>query len=197
MISDESIQALHQKYAQNLHSYELVFQHCQIVQAIALELADHYGGTVDREIVRVGALLHDIGSYGLFDGENELIAGKNYIQHGVVGEEILRAEGLSEAVCLIASHHTGTGITREDIEKKHLPLPLDDYMAQTVEQELVMYADKFHTKGWSERLLTYKKSRALVAGYGESDVVRFDKLHERFGEPHYIQICEVYRLQMF
>lgn len=61
------------------------------------------------------------------------------------GEAILKSEGFPEKLWRFASHHTGVGLTRDVINQK-LPLPEADYLVETDEELLVMYADKFHSK---------------------------------------------------
>ena len=144
--SASEIEALHRKYAPAESVFELVFTHCKIVSDIATQLAEKSGANVDIELVRVGCLLHDIGVYPLFDKNGAETDTSKYITHGVLGEEILQNEGFAEGLCRFASHHTGAGITKEQIIESNLPLPHNDYLAETPEEKLVMYADKFHSK---------------------------------------------------
>ncbi|HJP80855.1 MAG TPA: HD domain-containing protein [Candidatus Saccharimonadales bacterium] len=141
--SDDEILALHKKYAPTREAFELVYTHCQIIWEIAQQLMVRNTLKLDREIVRAGSLLHDIGVYTLYkDGE---IQG-GYIRHGVLGEALLEDENMSEIIGHIASHHTGVGLSRQEIIREGLPLPHEDFFAKTPEERLIMYADKFHSK---------------------------------------------------
>ncbi|SFF78718.1 uncharacterized protein SAMN05216251_1296 [Actinacidiphila alni] len=173
--SAESVRALHEKYAPTHESLDIVRTHCEIVARIALELADRYPLPVDVRLVETGALLHDIGVYRVGDGA--------YIRHGVLGHELLRAEGLSEPLCRFASCHTGVGLTRADIERQHLPIPPGDYVAGSVEERLVMYADKFHSKSNPPKFLDTAAYAERVARFGPDKVVAFKDLVAEFGEP--------------
>lgn len=110
------IESLHKKYARNESDFELVWTHCKIVWEICKEIIANKHLSVDTNFVMVGALLHDIGSYREFN-----------INHGITGEKILRAEGFPEKVCLVASHHTGVGISRKDIIAQKLNWPLGNF----------------------------------------------------------------------
>ncbi|MFG2820551.1 HD domain-containing protein [Kitasatospora sp. NPDC048365] len=170
-----SVRALHARYAPTPEALDLVLTHCEIVARIAVSLAGRAGPEVDVELVEVGALLHDIGVYRVGDG--------HYIRHGVLGHEILRAEGLPESLCRFASCHTGVGLTRRDVTEQGLPIPVADYLAGSTEERLVMYADKFHSKSSPPRFLDGAAYAARVARFGVDKAVAFRSLAAEFGEP--------------
>ncbi|MEU9133680.1 HD domain-containing protein [Kitasatospora sp. NPDC048540] len=170
-----SVRALHEKYAPGPEALDLVLTHCEIVARIALRLAERAGQPVDTALVEVGALLHDIGVYRVGTGA--------YIRHGVLGHELLRAEGLPEELCRFASCHTGVGLTCDDIVTQQLPIPLGDYLAGTVEERLVMYADKFHSKSTPPRFLDVAAYAGRLAQFGPDKVTAFDALVDEFGHP--------------
>ncbi len=179
--ADEA-RALHEKYAPTRAALDLVYTHCEIVCHIAEQLMARAGLRFDASLVRAGALLHDIGVYGLYDHTGRLDEG-GYIRHGVLGHEILRQEGFPEPLCRFCSHHTGVGITRDDIHAQKLDLPAADYTADTVEEQLVMYADKFHSKTSPPKFLTADSYATYVRRFGRAKVDGFQLLRERFGEP--------------
>ncbi|GAA2143314.1 HD domain-containing protein [Kitasatospora kazusensis] len=170
-----SLRALHAKYAPTPEALALVLSHCEIVARIAMGLAARTGCRADPGLVEIGALLHDIGVYQVGSG--------HYIRHGVLGHEILRAEGLPESLCRFASCHTGVGLTRQDIESQQLPIPAGDYVAETAEERLVMYADKFHSKSTPPRFLDAAAYAARVARFGPDKATGFSALVTEFGEP--------------
>lgn len=182
--TEQAIAELHRKYAPSDQVYELIYTHCQIVRDIALELIDARQLAVDRELVRVGAMLHDIGVYPLFTEMGVLREGVSYITHGVEGEKLLRQEGFLEPVCRFAAHHTGTGLTRRQVIEQGLPLPPVDYMAETDEELLVMYADKFHSKTTPPCFHTLESYRTYVAQFGADGPLRLDAMAEKFGLPN-------------
>lgn len=83
---------------------------------------------VDIDLVRAGALLHDIGR-GRTHG----------IRHAVTGAELARDMGLPEELALIIERHIGAGIESE--EAKRLGLPPKEYLPLTTEEKIVAHAD--------------------------------------------------------
>ncbi|MEV0560213.1 HD domain-containing protein [Dactylosporangium sp. NPDC050588] len=172
--SEDEIRALHERHAPDRDTFDLVWAHCVTVWRIAEQLLPRAAG-VDPALVKAGCLAHDIGVYRL--------RGDPYIRHGVLGHELLREEGLPEALCRFCSCHTGVGITRADVARQALPIPPGDYVAVSEEERLVMYADKFHTKSSPPRFVTAGGYRRDVARFGADKVVCFDAMVARYGEP--------------
>jgi uncharacterized protein len=189
--SDEEIRALHEKYAPSVEVFDLVHTHCRIVCAIAEQLVVTNRLDINVELVRAGSLLHDIGVYRLYDDAGELDV-TQYVRHGVLGAELLRELGLPDALCRICSHHTGVGLTRDDIERQHLPLPLCDFVAETVEEELVMYADKFHSKRGPGVFVTADTFAAGVRRFGPDKVSKFAELRQRYGVPELAALSQAF-----
>ena len=182
--TDEDILRLHEKHAPTPKAFDLVYEHCVIVCGIAEQLHCRMGADqeIDIDLTRAGALLHDVGVYRLYDSAGNLDGG-NYIRHGILGYGLLKEEGLPEAICRFASHHTGVGLTREDVVAQRLPLPPADYLAETGEERLVMYADKFHSKKTPPVLLTAPAYAARVRRFGAEKVAAFQAMRAAFGEP--------------
>ncbi len=179
----DQIEALHKKYAPTDSVLDLVFTHCKIVSEIAVQLAENSGANVDIELVKVGCLLHDIGVYPLFNDEGQEIDPSKYVSHGIRGEEILRNEGFDEKLYRFASHHTGAGITKKQIIEKSLPLPAEDFLAETPEEELVMYADKFHSKTIPPFFNSHKYYSEYITRFGDEAQQSFANLTDKFGKP--------------
>jgi uncharacterized protein len=180
--SDAEILALHRRYAPTPAAFSLVHTHCVIVAAVAAQLLERRPQPVDAGLVRAGCLLHDIGVYRLYDAQGHL-DGPNYLRHGLLGEQLLRELGYPETLCRFCSHHTGSGLTKEEIRRWHLPLPAADYLAETDEEALVMYADTFHSKNDPPVLVPADLTRGRLARFGEGPVSRFEAFVARFGEP--------------
>ena len=189
--SDDDVRALHLKYAPTSEVFDLVHTHCEIVSRICRQLVGCADG-VDKDLARAGALLHDIGVYRLY-GPDGRIAPGTYIRHGVVGYEILRAEGLPDRLARFCSHHTGVGLTRDDIMEQGLPIPVGDYVAETREERLVMYADKFHSKSSPPTFLSADAYAADVARFGPGKEAAFAALRAEFGEPDLDRLRACYR----
>ena len=173
--TDKEILALHEKHAPTPEALDLVYQHCVIVCGIAGQLHARAGLDSDIDLVRAGSLLHDIGVYRLGQAD--------YIRHGVLGYELLRDEGFPEEICRFASRHTGVGITASDVLRQSLPIPPADYLAETPEERLVMYADKFHTKSVPPAFLTAEQYESIARRYGADKAKTFRAMVTHYGEP--------------
>lgn len=144
---------------------ENVIRHIFAVTRLALQIASQCGDKVDAELVKRGALLHDIGrsqSHGL--------------DHAIIGVEIARQMGVEPDVLEIIKNHVGAGITRE--ESAELGLPVDDYLPKTPEQKIVAYADNLiageRETDFHEAVERFKK----MLGDRHPAVQRFIDLHE-------------------
>ena len=167
---------------------ELLIAHSESVARKALRVAEEVGicDTIDRQFVYDAAMLHDIGITRC-DAPGIYCHGSlPYICHGIAGAEILKEEGLGESYRRVCERHTGAGITAEDIERQHLPLPPGDYMPRTIEEKLICYADKFYSKSGNPREeKPIEKVEASMARHGKESLARFEALRELFHPVHY------------
>ena len=109
-----------------------VIKHCQAVANFAEEIADacrKKGIKIDVSLVRIGALLHDVGR-----------AKTHGVEHGVVGAKIMRELNLPDVVVSIIERHVGGGISSKEAEK--LGFPVKSYVPESIEERIVAYADK-------------------------------------------------------
>ena len=109
-----------------------VVEHCVKVAHYAKEIAESCrkkGVQVDVELVRIGALLHDIGR-----------AKTHAVNHSIVGAQLARELKLSNSIVSIIENHVGTGINESEAEK--LGWPIKSYVPKTLEERIVAYADK-------------------------------------------------------
>jgi len=178
---------LHERLAPSREAFDLVYTHCQIVGRIAESIGS---AAADMALVRAGSLLHDIGVYRLYEGG--VLDHAGYVRHGVLGRDLLRAAGYPEVLCRFCSCHTGVGITRDDVVRQRLPIPVGDYVAETEEERLVMYADKFHSKSSPPRFVTAAVYADSVRRFGADKAVRFAAMVQRYGEPDLAPIAADY-----
>ncbi|GAA2348468.1 hypothetical protein GCM10010170_036960 [Dactylosporangium salmoneum] len=143
------------------------------------------GPGVDAALVRAGCLLHDIGVYRLAPVDA-------YIRHGLLGHEVLAELGFPEPLARFCSHHTGVGLTRDDVRRQDLPLPLGDYVAETAEERLVMYADKFHSKSTPPHFVSAAAYTAAVARFGDGKAAAFKAMVAEYGEPDLAPLAAEY-----
>jgi uncharacterized protein len=109
-----------------------VVNHCIAVADFSVEIAEackKKGLKIDVDLVRIGALFHDIGR-----------AKTHGVEHGIVGGQIARELSLPEAVISIIERHVGSGITKHEAEK--LGWPVKSYVPESLEEHIVSYADK-------------------------------------------------------
>ena len=138
-------------------------------------------GLVDPAFVEEAAMLHDIGVVLCDAPKIHCVGTHAYIEHGYLGAEILRQEGLPKHAA-VAERHTGTGITMEQIMREQLPIPLQDYTPRTLEERLICYADKFYSKTRLGEDKPMAKIRQHLWKYGSDTVFRFDEM-QQFFEP--------------
>ena len=113
-------------------SFRKILAHSKAVQKVALRIAGKIP-EADSEFIKIASLLHDIGRF-------RCPPGKNSIRHGIIGAKILRKEGL-ERYARVAERHLGVGITKEDIKRQKLDLPLKDYVPISKEEKIIAHAD--------------------------------------------------------
>ena len=74
----------------------------------------------------------------------------------------------------VCERHTGTGLTRAQIESQQLPLPPDGhYEPETLEEQAVCYADKFYSKTHLDRERTVAQAAQSLEKFGSEGVKRF------------------------
>ena len=177
--------ALIEKYcAGNAELQHILYTHSrQVADRALMILQQHpewvHSGEVDPVFVEEAAMLHDIGVV-MCDASRIHCLGKHaYIEHGYLGAEILRQEGLPKHAA-VAERHTGTGIDMEQILREKLPIPLQDYSPRTLEEKLICYADKFYSKTKLGEDKPMAKIRLHLWKYGSDTVQRFDEMQALF-----------------
>lgn len=164
---------------------ELLVAHCSQVRDRALVIVDaHPELEADRAFVEEAAMLHDIGIVFCHAPKIFCKGEHQYIEHGYLGAELLRKEGLPRHAG-VAERHTGTGLTLDEVQLNGWPIPLQDYSPRTIEEQIVCYADKFYSKTHIGETLPYSKVRQSVWKYGSDSVQRFDKWQQKF-EPELV-----------
>jgi len=169
-------------YSENTKLYWRLISHSEAVMKKALRLAKGKKvGEVDLQLVKEGALLHDIGVYLTDAPQIGCFGEKPYLLHGVLGREILEREGFREHA-LICERHVGSGIGRKEIEEKGLPLPPRDLIPVTPEEEIICLADKFFKKSsrdlFKER--TVEEIKEDCRRHGEESFARLERLLEKY-----------------
>lgn len=167
-------------YADSKELRNVLLVHSQQVRDRALRILDNHPELhIDRQFITEAAMLHDIGIF-LCDAPNIFCHGTHqYIEHGFLGAELLRKEGLPLHAG-VAERHTGTGITADEIAVNNWDIPIKNYIPLTIEEELICYADKFYSKSHIGEENDLGKVRHDIWRYGSEAIQRFNTWMSRF-----------------
>ena len=118
------------KFLRKLNVSPSVRRHSINVARKSIKIANRITKTnVDKNLVVIGALLHDVGrskSHGY--------------EHGVIGSKLLKERGFPERLSRICESHILGGLDIEDA--KEAGLPIKDYLPQSLEEKIICLADK-------------------------------------------------------
>ena len=135
---------------------------------------------LDKEFLEEAAMLHDIGIFRCNAPSIQCFGTEPYICHGYIGGKILRDEGFVRHA-LVCERHTGTGLSKQQIEKQELPLPLDiSYEPDILEEQVVCYADKFYSKSHIEHERSVVETAQSLEKFGPEGVRKFLKWVDMF-----------------
>ena len=171
---------LHKYCEGNERLEQVLHRHSSDVARRALRIAEaHPELEADKTFLMEAAMLHDIGICRVDAPSIFCFGTEPYIRHGILGAEILRSEGLPRHAS-VAERHTGTGLTAAEIEKQNLPLPHRDFTPQTVEEQIICYADKFYSKSHLDREKTPAQAIRSLEKFGSEGIAVFKAWMERF-----------------
>lgn len=159
---------------------DILVRHSEQVRDRALQIVDAHpewieSGEVDRNFVAEAAMLHDIGIIYVNAPKIYCNGEHKYIEHGFLGAELLRNEGLPKHA-LVAERHTGSGITLEQVLREELPVPERDYCPQSLEEKIICYADKFYSKSHIGEEVSMSKIRENIWRYGHDAILRWEEM---------------------
>ena len=145
---------------------QLLLKHSRQVADRCLQIAwKHKELPVDIQFLEEAAMLHDIGIFKC-DAPSIYCTGKEpYIKHGPIGGDLLRAEGFPRHA-RVAERHTGTG--------------LPGYEPETLEEQIVCYADKFYSKSSPDHVRSVLETAQSLEKFGHEGVKKFLSWSERF-----------------
>jgi len=142
----------------------------------ALEIAGRTDQPLDFELVGRGALFHDLGK-----------AKTHEIEHGKIGAEMGAVLGLPAAVTAVMEKHIRGGLS--EAEAVELGLPVKDYTLGSLEERIIIYADrlvdiitdgivKLHSELEAEE--QFEKILRTIPKYGKNDqtLERFLNYHQ-------------------
>lgn len=159
---------------------DILVRHSKSVADKALAIADaHPELKLDRQFILEAAMVHDIGIVLTDAPDIKCFGTEPYIRHGVLGAELMRAEGYPKHA-RVCERHTGAGLSLAEIEAQNLPLPHIDLLPETLEEKVICYADKFYSKTKLDREKTIEQAERSVAKHGEEGLIRFKEMEELF-----------------
>jgi uncharacterized protein (TIGR00295 family) len=141
-----------------------VIIHCRSVMKLAQKLARALAKVceVDLELVRAGAMLHDLGR-----------AVTHGVRHGAEGGKLARELGLPPPIVRIIERHIGAGISQ--LEAPLLGLPPGDYVPRTLEEKIVCHADNLIDHNRRQKL---EDCMVSYEACGRADIAwRIQQLH--------------------
>ena len=145
---------------------QLLLKHSRQVADRCLQIArKHKELPVDIQFLEEAAMLHDIGIYRCDAPSLYCNGTEPYIKHGPIGGDLLRAEGFPRHA-RVAERHTGTG--------------LPGYEPETLEEQIVCYADKFYSKSSPDHVRSVLETAQSLEKFGHEGVKKFLSWSERF-----------------
>ena len=169
-------------YSEDSDAYQILVLHSQQVRDKALAIAkQHPEFDIDVTFLGEAAMLHDIGVIQCNAPDIDCYGSHAYIEHGYLGAQMLRKEGL-EKHALVCERHTGVGLSAATILRNKLPLPASDMLPISLEEKIICYADKFFSKSSLDRIHSLEYIRKDLKKYGEEELATFDSWHLLFGE---------------
>lgn len=163
-------------------SLAIIAGHGRAVADLGLQVCQRLGlPEEDCRFVEEAALLHDIGVCRIHSPKLGLYGEHAYIEHGIIGREILEQEGLP-LHALVCERHIGVGLTVPDIVNQNLPLPQRDMSPVSLPEQIICFADLFYSKhpGRITRQKSPEQVRNKLSGFGDDKVRIFDKWMELF-----------------
>ena len=137
----------------------VLLQHSRQVADRCLQIVKkHRELPVDVQFLEEVAMLHDIGIYQCDAPSIHCHGREPYIKHGPIGGDLLRQEGFPRHA-RVAERHTGTG--------------LPGYEPETLEEQLVCYADKFFSKSSPDHVRTVAETAQSLEKFGHEGVEKF------------------------
>jgi uncharacterized protein len=158
----------------------ILLVHSRSVTRKALDIAhNHPELNLDESFLAEASMLHDIGIF-LTDAPSIYCFGSQpYICHGYLGADLVRQAGLPRHA-LVCERHTGAGLSLKEIVEQQLPIPHRDMTPQSLEEQVVCFADKFFSKTHLDKEKSVTNARKSISKHGEEGLARFDYWCELF-----------------
>ena len=169
----DPIKIIEKYYPVESDAYRILVDHSRSVADKALAIARmHPEMDLDLRFIEEAAMLHDIGIFHCNAPSIDCHGKADYICHGYLGAELMRAEGYPRHA-LVCERHTGTGLSMEMIELMKWPIPHRDMLPVSLEEQLICFADKFYSKTKLGKEKSIDKIRISLSRYGSDTAARF------------------------
>lgn len=169
----DPIKIIEKYYPVESDAYRILVDHSRSVADKALAIARmHPEMHLDLTFIEEAAMLHDIGIFRCNAPSIDCHGKADYICHGYLGAELMRAEGYPQHA-LVCERHTGTGLSLEMIEVMKWPIPHRDMLPVSLEEQLICFADKFYSKTKLGKEKSVDKIRISLSRYGSDTAARF------------------------
>jgi len=180
----DPLEIIKKYYDPKSEAFKAVVTHGKMVARKALQAAKRIPELKpDLKLVEEAAMLHDIGIINVNAPMLGCDGGKPYEQHITEGRKIMLKEGYPKhaRICAI---HTGVGLTKEDIIRGNLDLPQEDLVPETIEEELVTFADLFYSKVPGKFIYERSKEEVIesLKKFGDDKVEKFLYWCQKFKE---------------
>ena len=167
-------------YKDNPNLRGLLIRHSEDVAHKAINIARrHPELEIDQQFILEAAMLHDIGIFKTSAPDINCFGSEPYLCHGILGAELMRSEGWPRHA-LVCERHTGVGLTKKEIEARHLPLPHADFVPISTEEQLICFADCFFSKTKPEKEKPVEAIRRKMKKFGRRQLKQFDAWCELF-----------------
>ena len=167
-------------YPEDNELRHILMVHSRQVAEKALSIVDsHPQLHADRTFVEEAAMLHDIGIFRCNAAGIQCFGTEPYICHGTIGAQLLLEQGYPQHA-RVCERHTGAGITLQQIVEQNLPVIPRDLVPETIEEQIICYADKFFSKTKLNKEKTIEQAILSLSKFGEEGVRRFIHWSEMF-----------------
>lgn len=171
---------INQYYPKGSKVRDILLTHSESVTRKALQIVDkHPELKLDRTFIQEAAMLHDIGIVKCDAPGIQCFGTEPYIKHGIIGADMLRTAGYPKHA-RVCERHTGAGIALQDIIEQQLPLPHQDFLPETMEEQVICYADKFYSKSHLDRERTPEQALKSLERFGQEGAQRFARWMQLF-----------------
>ena len=178
----DPVHILKRYYDPDSETFNTLMIHGKMVGQKALAIAKKlHHLNPDKKFIGEAAMLHDIGIWMTHTPQLGCTGDHPYICHGVLGKKLLEREGLHQHA-RVCENHVGVGISLEDVRLNGLPLPEKNMLPETLEEEIICYADKFFSKNINSLgdEIPIEKIIKDLEPHGKDKVARFLAWKDRF-----------------